>query len=194
MLIVYLGLMIMFIEASKFSFVKELEANWEIIRDEFLALPNDSFDPWVQQQMHGQGWSVFGLYALGNRVEGACVKCPQTAKLVENIGGISLAGFSLLAPHTHITPHVGWANNVYRLHLGLVVPPDCRLRVASETRYWEEGKCLIFDDTAEHEAWNDSAQYRGTLMLDFLRSDICSFTEDMVPDDVRQYAEQLLKR
>ncbi|MBH0056290.1 aspartyl/asparaginyl beta-hydroxylase domain-containing protein [Pseudoalteromonas sp. SWXJZ94C] len=184
----------MFIEPSRFPFVSELEVNWEKIRDEFRSLSNDVFDPWIQQQMHGYGWSVFGLHALGIPIESACKKCPETARLIQSIDGVSLAGFSLLAPQTHIEPHVGWAESVYRLHLGLVVPSECKLRVGSETRYWEEGKCLIFDDTVEHEAWNGSDQFRGTLMLDFLRPGITDFSTDMLPEEVRLYAERLINR
>ena len=56
-----------------------------------------------------------------------------------------------------------------------MVPVGCRLRVADDTRPWQEGKCLIFDDTVEHEAWNDSDQMRGTLLLDFLRPGITDY-------------------
>jgi len=184
----------MFIDTLNFTFVAQLEAHWQTIRDELLALPDKAFDPWVQKDMHGEGWSVYGLFALGNPIEAACVHCPQTSKLIEDIDGVSLAGFSKLAPHTHIKPHVGWAKSVYRLHLGLVVPPGCRLRVDDETRYWQEGEALIFDDTVEHEAWNDSNKTRITLMLDFLRPGISDFTDDMVPEEVREYVKKLLKK
>ena len=97
------------------------------------------------------------------------------------------------APGTHIAPHSGWAENEFRLHLGLVVPDRCRLRVANETRPWQEGKCLIFDDTVEHEAWNDSSSIRGNLMVDFLRPGMTEFSTQ-VPDDVREYAERLLNQ
>ena len=52
--------------------------------------------------------------------------------------GVTTAGFSRLAPGTHIKPHVGYTSEVLRCHLGLIVPPDCALRVGSETRRWEE--------------------------------------------------------
>ena len=86
---------------------------------------------------------------------------------------------------------MGWAASVYRLHLGLVVPPGCRLRVANETRDWQEGKCLVFDDTVEHEAWNDSDQVRSTLLLDFLRPGVTDTRQHRVPEEVRRYAERL---
>jgi beta-hydroxylase len=180
-----------FPDPERFPFVQPLEAQWEAIRNEYGALPSDTFDPWVQRQMHGGGWTVFGLYALGQPIPSACARCPRTAKALERVPGLSMAGFSRLAPRTHVKPHVGWAASVYRLHLGLVVPPGCRLRVAGESRAWQEGRCLIFDDTIEHEAWNDSDLPRGVLLLDFLRPGISGRVADHVPEEVREYAAHL---
>ena len=55
-----------------------------------------------------------------------------------------------------------------RVHLPLLVPSggDCGLRVAGESRRWERGKCLIFDDAFEHEAWNDTDADRVVLLFD----------------------------
>lgn len=181
----------MFLDPCQFDFAAALEGQWEAIRAEYLALPGDSFDPWVQRSMHGDGWSVFGLYALGREIPGACEACPVTANALGRVPGLSMAGFSRLAPHAHVKPHVGWAASVYRLHLPLVVPPGCRLRVAGETRAWQEGQCLIFDDTVEHEAWNDSDLPRAVLLLDFLRPGVSSAAADHVPEKVQQYAAQL---
>lgn len=181
----------MFVDPGSFAFVAALEAGWEGIRSEYLALPGDAFDPWVQRQMHGGGWSVFGLSALGRPIPAACAACPRTAEVLEQVPGLSMAGFSRLAPRAHVKPHVGWAASVYRLHLGLVVPAGCRLRVGDETRSWQEGRCLIFDDTVEHEAWNDSGAPRGVLLLDFLRPGTVGTVADHVPEEVREYAARL---
>jgi beta-hydroxylase len=88
---------------------------------------------------------------------------------VEQIPGLTTAGFSWMSPGTHIKPHVGYSSAVLRCHLGLVIPSDCKLRVGSETRGWQEGKTLVFDDTVEHEAWNRSDKDRVVLLLDFKR-------------------------
>jgi ornithine lipid ester-linked acyl 2-hydroxylase len=181
----------MFLDPDRFAFVAALEANWEAIRAEYLALPGDRFDPWVQRAMHGGGWTVFGLFAVGREIPAACAACPATAAALRRIPGLSMAGFSRLAPHTHVRPHVGWAASVYRLHLPLVVPAGCRLRVAAETRAWEEGRCLVFDDTVEHEAWNDSALPRGVLLLDFLRPGVSGSAADHVPEEVQRYVSEV---
>jgi beta-hydroxylase len=183
-----------FLDPTHFEFVAALEAEWEAIRAEYLSLPSTSFDPWVQRKMHGGGWSVFGLFAVGQPIQQACAICPNTARALTVVPGLSMAGFSRLAPRTRVNPHFGWAASVYRLHLALVVPPGCRLRVASETRTWHEGRCLIFDDTVEHEAWNDSELPRGVLLVDFLRPGLTGSVEDHIPEEVQQYAAYLFAR
>jgi ornithine lipid ester-linked acyl 2-hydroxylase len=186
----------MFLKTRDFAFVADLEARWEGIRDEYFSLPENHFEPWVQRRMYEDGWSVFGLYALGRSIRPSLACCPRTAEALAQIPGLVTAGFSRLAPGAHVAPHQGWAQSVYRLHLGLVVPPDCRLRVGEETRAWEEGRCLIFDDTVEHEAWNCSAQTRAVLLLDFVRPGLTmeDALKDPVPDEVRHYAEQVARR
>lgn len=181
----------MFLDPAQFGFVPALESQWEAIRAEYIAVPGDTFDPWVQRQMHGGGWRVFGLYAIGQQIPAACALCPNTTRALQQIPGLSMAGFSRLAPRTHVKSHVGWAASVYRLHLALVVPSGCRLRVATDTRAWHAGRCLVFDDTVEHEAWNDSEWPRGVLLLDFLRPGITGPVADHVPEEVRQYAAHL---
>ena len=182
----------MFLDPNAFGIARCLEANWETIRDEYLALPAEAFDPWIQRSLHGAGWSVFGLVAAGHQIPGGLQRCPRTCEILGLLDGIGLAGFSRMAPGTHIDPHAGWAANEYRLHLGLVVPVGCRLRVANETRAWREGKCLIFDDTVEHEAWNESTEIRANLMVDFLRPGKTEFST-LVSEEVRKYAEDLFR-
>ena len=176
----------MFIDREQFEFVPYLESNWLRIREEYLKLPEDVFEPWVQREMYGEGWSVYGFYAFGERIEPALAACPRTAQYLSQIPGLTTAGFSRMAPQTHIKSHIGWVKSVYRLHLGLVVPESCRLRVGNEVRTWVEGECLVFDDTVEHEAWNDSNQSRVVLLLDFLRPDVERDTDTM-PAEVEKF-------
>jgi aspartyl/asparaginyl beta-hydroxylase (cupin superfamily) len=57
-------------------------------------------------------------------------------------------------------------------HLPLIVPPKCAFRVGNEVREWREGELLIFDDTIEHEAWNDSERDRVVLIFDIWRPEL----------------------
>src|SRR5690349_2290101 len=74
--------------------------------------------------------------------------------------------FSLLAPRTRIPPHTGVANIRLVCHLPLIVPPGCGFRVGESKREWVPGEAFVFDDTIEHEAWNDSDQLRVVLIVD----------------------------
>lgn len=157
----------MFYDSDKFEFVSSLETNWQVVRDEFTHLKDQDFIPWPEKYLYGKGWDTFGLYGFGVKIGKNCSLCPGTTRLIERIPDLTSAGFSILAPGTHITPHTGYPDGLLRCHLGLLIPDNCGIRVGNETKTWAEGKCLVFDDTAEHEAWNRSDQTRVVLLLDF---------------------------
>jgi beta-hydroxylase len=162
----------MFHPLADFPFAARLEAAWRAIRDECNALRGDEFAPWPERGLYRGSWDVYGLYAGGRRIMENCIFCPAAAEMLgDSVPGLTMAGFSRLSPGTRIVPHVGYTNAVLRLHLGLVVPEDCGLRVGEEVRRWEEGRCLVFDDMFEHEAWNLGTRDRLVLLVDFLRSE-----------------------
>jgi beta-hydroxylase len=156
-----------FYETSQFEFVSLLESNWEIIKQELNQLRQGNFIPWPEKFLYGQGWDTFGLYAFGIKITKNCELCPETTKLIEAIPNLTTAGFSSLAPGTHIAPHTGYPDGMLRCHLGLIVPEGCGIRVDIETRNWAEGKCFIFNDKLEHEAWNKGNSTRVVLLIDF---------------------------
>lgn len=160
----------MFLDTSIFDFVADLEANWLAIRQELDGLQRSSFQPWPERFLYEGSWNVFGLFAMEHRLARNCDLCPHTTSVVERIPGRTTAGFSWLEPKTRIAPHVGYTNAVLRCHLGLYVPAHCGIRVGGVTRTWTPGKCIVFDDTLEHEAWNDSEQVRVVLLLDFKKN------------------------
>ncbi len=159
----------MYLDPTQFAFTQALEQGWQTIRAEFEALDPTSRMPWPERQLYNEGWDVVGLYAFGHKLADNCARCPTTTRLIEAIPGMSTAGFSYLAPGTHIVPHRGYTNAVLRCHLGLIVPEGCSMRVANETRQWQEGRCLVFDDTSEHEVWHKGSEPRVVLLLDFPR-------------------------
>ena len=80
--------------------------------------------------------------------------------------------YSILAPKKHIPAHKGPYNGVLRYHLGLIVPEPkekCRIRIVDKVTHWDEGDSIIFDDTFEHEVWNDTNGFRAVLFVDFVR-------------------------
>lgn len=162
----------MFYANDQFPFTTVLERNWQAIRTELLALKEGQFLDWPEKHLYGQGWTVFGFYSYGIRLDKNCRLCPETTRALEQVPGLVNAGFSHMKPNTHITPHTGRPEGVLRCHLGVIVPEHCAIRVGNETRTWEEGKCMVFDDTVEHEAWNKSDRSRVVLLLDFQAPDL----------------------
>lgn len=117
-------------------------------------------------------WDAYFLYRHGARLDENCARCPQTAALLDSLPLVRIRDhapeicFSILRPGTHILPHRGLTNTRVVVHVPLVVPQNCGLRVAGATHVWQEGKCVMFDDTYEHEAWNDSDTERVIVLMD----------------------------
>jgi beta-hydroxylase len=163
-----------------FPWVAEIEAHWREIRAELEqvlvdhdALPN--FQDISKDQIEitdDDRWKTLFLYGYGFKADLVTELCPDTTALVERIPGMVTAMFSILSPRKHIGAHRGPYKGVLRYHLGLIVPREkeaCRIRVGDEMRHWEEGKSMIFDDTYEHEVWNDTDELRAVLFLDVMR-------------------------
>ena len=165
---------------DQFPWVSRLESAWREIRAELdvvLEHPQDipSFHQLSPDQARissGDNWKTFALYVLGDRIEENCAQCPFTARLLGELPGLQNAWFSILAPRYHIPPHRGPTRALIRCHLGLRVPQAaerCWIRVDQQRCHWAEGKCLVFDDTYEHEVLNDTDERRVVLFLDFDR-------------------------
>jgi aspartyl/asparaginyl beta-hydroxylase (cupin superfamily) len=168
------------LENAEFPWVAQLEQRWRQVRQELDAVlvhPEDipafhQLSPDQQRISTGDNWKTFAFYVYGNRVDDNCARCPATATLLDGLPGLQNAWFSILAPRYHIPPHRGPTRAVIRCHLGLKVPAEpgrCWLRVDQQICHWQEGRCLVFDDTYEHEVKNDTDEVRVVLFLDFDR-------------------------
>lgn len=174
-----------FFERAEFPWTAALESATAAIRDELeAALSADAgFVPYVQagpgvdplqwRELNGsRKWSSLHLLKGGVRDEANCQRCPQTLQALDALPLAHIPGhapealFSVLEPGTHIPPHFGLGNYKLAVHLPLMVPPDCTIRVGNETRGWTGGECLIFDDSFQHEAWNRSDRRRAVLIFD----------------------------
>ncbi len=170
-----------FYRPSDFAWVAPVEANWKAIRAELDtllahrdALPNFQDISTDQYTLTDDDrWKTYFFYGYGFRSDANCARCPETTRLIEAIPGMETAMFSILAPGKRIPPHDGPYKGVLRYHLGLVVPdvPVERvgIRVGGETAGWSEGASLVFDDTYQHEAWNDTDETRVVLFVDVVR-------------------------
>ena len=163
-----------------FPWHRSFEAHWETIRDEVEALLEHrqalaNFQDISTDQAtitDDDRWKTYFLYGFGFRADPNCQRCPETARLVESVPGMKTAMFSILAPGKHIPAHRGPYKGLVRYHLGVKVPRDrrsCRIRIGDEYAIWAEGESLFFDDTYEHEVWNDTDEERVVLFLDVVR-------------------------
>lgn len=167
---------------TDYPWAEELESNTDIIVQElkqvmqdYESIPNlDDLSAEQKRIISGkQGWKTFFLYTYGTRVDKNALRCPHTDALVKKIPGMTMAFFSILEPHTSLLPHRGPYKGVLRYHLGLIIPQQadqCGIKVDGTTYHWAYGKSLIFDDTYQHEAWNNSDELRVVLFIDFKRT------------------------
>jgi aspartate beta-hydroxylase len=164
-------------DPADFSWVPRLEAAYGEIKDEAVALLDAGrfgTNPSSSNLSDGN-WHEFRMFTEGRPLAANCKAAPRTAEIVTSIAGATTAGlvyFSRLAPGTHVRPHWGPHNARLRCHLGLVVPEGCWLRVGPRTGGWSEGKVIVFDDSYEHEVWNNSDASRIVLILDIWHPDL----------------------
>ena len=167
-------------DTAAFPWVKELQANWRAIRaelDQVLVYREQmpSFHEIIKEVSSittDDSWKTFFLVGAAMDCSENARRCPQTMRLLNRIPDVSTAFFSILSPGKHIPAHRGAYNGVLRFHLGLLVPEPrerCRIRIGNEFRNWNEGEALIFDDSFNHEVWNDTAGWRVVLFVDFAR-------------------------
>ena len=157
--------------AQDFPLVGYLENNYEAIREEIMALDAARFHRESERIKRTGDWDVAFLYERGRRHDDVCALCPVTTRGVETYPTIRTAAgliyVSRMRGSTHIEAHRGPTNLRVRCHLALEVPKgDCAIRVGEQTRQWQEGKCLVFDDYYAHEAWNHTADSRVVLIID----------------------------
>lgn len=162
-------------ETGYTELVKSLERNWKLIRDEGLMVMDKAkglFLPEDENLREKGDWSQFTLWQQGRKNENACKGAPKTCTLLEKFSETTgcrrgQIKYSIMHPGTHVWPHTGPTNCRLRMHLGLVIPKEgCKIRCANETRSWEEGKVLIFDDSFEHEVWQDASSFRLIFIVD----------------------------
>ena len=180
-----------FFEREEFDWVPALEAETSAIRAELEALiaAGADFQPYVEDEadrprrefhgLHGDSsWTALYLWRDGRVVEENAARCPRTMAALDTVPMTRIGAktpsvlFSRLTPGAYIPPHRGMLNCRLIGHLPLIVPDGCWLRVGNETRRWEEGKVLIFDDSFEHEAKNASNDTRIVLLFDLWRPEL----------------------
>jgi len=167
-------------DIDTFPALRALEQGWETICaeiDPMLAhleqLPNlRDISPDQKRIATDDRWKSFVLYGFGARSERHAALCPETMRLVEQVPGLESAWFSILLPGYHVPEHRGITKGLVTSLLGVHVPEKrdmCWIRIGDETLHYEDGRCIVFDDTVAHEIYNQTDQIRVVLIVDFRR-------------------------
>ena len=189
-----------FFRREDFPWLDVLEATTEEIAAEALAAlagdragfkpyvdfpPGTPIDEW-ESLNHSLKWSVYPLWHDGEQNPDHVQKCPKTAAVLAQLPLCDIpqhapgAYFSVLAPRTRLPPHTGTTNTRSIVHLPLVIPEGCGFRVGAEVRTWKKGNAWVFDDSIEHEAWNDSDEIRIILIFDIWNPLLSAAERDLV--------------
>jgi aspartate beta-hydroxylase len=189
-----------FYEREDFPWLDPIEAATDAIRAECLGVLGDDaagIRPYIAYRdgaplaqwaelNNSRRWSAYFLWNQGERLEHHIARCPQTAAALAAAPRVDIPGrgptafFSLLDARTRIPPHHGVTNTRLTVHVPLIVPPGCGFRVGSETREWKAGEAWVFDDTVEHEAWNDADVPRAILIFDIWHPELTALERDLV--------------
>jgi aspartyl/asparaginyl beta-hydroxylase (cupin superfamily) len=183
-----------------FPWLAGLEACTEDIRSELLAVLADDqqgitpyvaypegvpLNQWAELN-NSRRWGAYFLWNQGSKVDAHQARCPRTMAALAAVPQPELRGraptafFSILDAQTHIPPHTGVTNTRLTVHLPLIVPGQCRFRVGGETREWRPGEAWVFDDTIEHEAWNDAGLPRAILLFDIWNPQLTPLERELV--------------
>ncbi|WDI32840.1 aspartyl/asparaginyl beta-hydroxylase domain-containing protein [Hyphococcus flavus] len=166
----------------------DIEAAWEDIRAEFEAaiaqnakqypyVPEDLEEPYWASLRGKMDWSALYMHFNANVMDEAAM-FPKTLAALETAPTVKRDGvpletfFSRLQPGAHIPPHHGLTNTRLTVHLPLIVPDGCEIRVGDELHQWQEGKIVAFDDSFEHEAWNKSDKDRVVMIFETHHPDL----------------------
>ncbi|MDN5925236.1 MAG: aspartyl/asparaginyl beta-hydroxylase domain-containing protein [Xanthomonadales bacterium] len=191
-----------FYDQNRFPEHRKLESATTLVREELQAVlqqTQSTLEPFFGQERdvsrllqasgsRSASWDAFFFHRYGQREQDNCRQCPQTSALLDASPLVGIRDhapeilFSVLRPGTRIMPHRGVTNVRLVTHLPLIVPPDCALQVGGEPFVWEEGRCVTFDDTYEHEAWNHSDQTRVVLIMDSWNPDLTLVEREAIGD------------
>ncbi len=167
-----------YLDQTQFPELKVLQDNWQVIRDEVLALTHENqikasnqYDDIGFNSFFRTGWKRFYLKWYGDSLPSAQQLCPKTVALLESIPSIKGAMFALLGKQGRLVTHRDPYAGSVRYHLGIITPnsEDCYISVDGQKYYWRDGEAVMFDETYLHYAENKTDMDRVILFCDVER-------------------------
>lgn len=188
-----------FYEPEDYEWTQKLIAAEDQIRQEFQALRErpGAFTPYIHASgnipvdrnnplLDNDDWSAMHLQKNGLVNEEVAALMPSVLEALSEapMEEIDQRGptvlVSRLAPGARIPPHTGYLNTRLTCHLPIIIPDGCGLRCGNETRHWRSGEMLMFNDSIDHEAWNDSSEERFVLIFFVWRPELSEAERGMI--------------
>lgn len=174
------------VDKSHFPELQLIEDNWQVIRDEALALyqggqikakddlPASSF-------YKDNRWTSFYLKLYDNRIPSAYDLAPKTMALLNQLPNLNVALFAVLMPGKRLNKHHDPFAYTLRYSIGLSTPnsDDCGLIIDEYDYKWKDGDSILFDETYLHSAYNDTDTPRIILMTDIDRPLYVKFVQKL---------------
>ncbi|WP_165967416.1 aspartyl/asparaginyl beta-hydroxylase domain-containing protein [Luteimonas aestuarii] len=181
------------VEAAFPDMLRELQALLEEQAEfvPYVQMPDDEPKGQFAPLNNNPDWGAYYFWKSGQLIEEHAQRCPLTVEaladnapmcIVPNRAPVSF--FSALKPGTHIAAHHGATNSRLTVHMPLIIPPDCALRVGGETHAWKPGELVMFDDTILHEAWNNSDRLRVVLIFDVWHPMLSDLERQLVSETI----------
>ena len=155
-----------FFDSHSVPVAKDLEDNFGDVQAELKEIlkrydgfaPFQNISPDQTYISNDDRWRMFFFKAAGVNFGRNKQFAPKTMAILDKYPEVISAYISVLGPLKMLNPHNGPWSGILRMHLGVVVPgkDKCTLINGGETYCWEEGKTVLFDDTYEHVAINDT--------------------------------------
>jgi tetratricopeptide (TPR) repeat protein len=195
---------------ERLPWASAIEAKTAEVREEYLRAVSTgtAHAPYVDANIHDPvwrelrgnlAWSSLHLYKDNAQTPFARL-FPKTLAAIEAADLVRVEGrpveifFSRLRAGAHIPPHFGTANNRITVHLPLVIPLDCEIRVGTIRHAWREGELFAFDDSFEHEAWNRAAEDRVVLIFEAHHPDLSAVERAAIQHAIGYRAHWLKER
>ncbi|MBB1598590.1 lipid A hydroxylase LpxO [Variovorax sp. UMC13] len=167
-----------YLSPAEFPEMRVLEQNWEVIREEALAMRNggsikasSQFNDVGFNSFFKSGWKRFYLKWYDEAHPSAAVLCPRTTELLKGLGTVKAAMFAELPPGSRLVRHRDPFAGSLRYHLGLWTPgvEGCYIDVDGQRYHWRDGEAVVFDETYIHYAENTTDHDRVILFCDIER-------------------------
>jgi len=171
-----------FYNTNKFAWVKTIESSASEIKEEIIRYVDEDSKrmiPYFNKDLVSKTsvWKTSAFRFWNWNFKKNQKSCPKTMQVLEQIPNLISASVSILEPNSEIHPHRGDTNAIMRGHLPILVPEEktsLGFKVGDDQVVWEEGKLLLFNDAAYHNAWNLSSSQRIVLIIDVIRPEFVS--------------------